>query len=53
MGAQVNKFNELHNFLPLETCIYKILFFENILLSVFLAMLIHDLIRVNFWGIEE
>lgn len=51
MGAQVNKFNELHHFLPLETC--KILFFENSFLSIFLAMLIHDLVRVNFWGIEE
>ena len=53
MGAHVNKLIELHHFLPLETCIYQILFFENILLSIFLAMLIHDLIRVNFWGIEE
>ena len=53
MGAYVNNLIELHHFLPLETCIYQILFFENILLSIFLAMLIHDLIRVNFWGIEE
>lgn len=52
MGAYVNKLIELHHFLPLETCIYQILFFENILLSIFLAMLIHDLIILGYRRIK-
>ena len=58
MRAHVKSFNELHHFLPLDTCIYKILFFEDIL-SVFFFFfsghVTHDLPSQSYFvsDIEE